>query len=304
VERDRAIIEHAADAFFVYDAGGRIFDANRRACETLGYTREELLSLSMTDVEAILLPEGVAGLWRRLASGEPVTTQGAQRRKDGTAFPVEIRVALLGEVGGHRLALSIARDITERRASERLLARRAYHDPLTGLPNRALLMDRLEHALARAHRQKTTLTVLLLDLDDFKGVNDASGHECGDRLLEEVGRRLDSGVRSSDTVARLGGDEFVILLEEIGDEGEAALAADRIKKELEAPFKIGRRELQVTASIGVAVGTSAGGGPRELLRNADLAMYRAKENGKNRYEVYGTGTPALRSGRSRGRERT
>jgi diguanylate cyclase (GGDEF)-like protein/PAS domain S-box-containing protein len=286
LERDRAIIEHAADAFFVYDAGGRIFDVNRRACGTLGYTREELLSLSMTDVEAILLPEGIAGLWRRLASGEPVTTEGAHRRKDGTAFPVEIRVALLGEVAGRRLALSIARDITGRRALEERLSHQALHDPLTGLPNRALLMDRLEHAVARAHRRKTPLTVLFLDLDDFKAVNDALGHECGDRLLEEVGRRLDSGARSSDTVARFGGDEFVVLLEDIGDEREATLAADRMRKDLEVPFEVGGRELSVTASIGVAVGPSSGDGPRELLRNADLAMYRAKGNGKNRHEVY------------------
>jgi diguanylate cyclase (GGDEF)-like protein/PAS domain S-box-containing protein len=286
LERDRAIIEHAADAFFVYDAGGRIFDVNRRACGTLGYTREELLSLSMTDVEAILLPEGIAGLWRRLASGEPVTTEGAHRRKDGTAFPVEIRVALLGEVAGRRLALSIARDITGRRALEEGLSHQALHDPLTGLPNRALLMDRLEHAVARAHRRKTPLTVLFLDLDDFKAVNDALGHECGDRLLKEVGRRLDSGARSSDTVARLGGDEFVVLLEDIGDEREATLAADRMRRDLEVPFEVGGRELSVTASIGVAVGPSSGVGPRELLRNADLAMYRAKGNGRNRHEVY------------------
>jgi two-component system cell cycle sensor histidine kinase/response regulator CckA len=155
LERDRAIIEHAADAFFVYDGGGKIFDVNRRACWTLGYTREELLSLSMTDVEAILLPEGIAGLWRRLASGEPVTTEGAHRRKDGTAFPVEIRVSLLGEVAGRRLALSIARDITGRKALEERLSQKALHDPLTGLPNRALLMDRLEHAVRRAHRRNT-----------------------------------------------------------------------------------------------------------------------------------------------------
>ena len=197
MERDRAIIEHAADAFFVYEAGGKIFDVNRRACRTLGYTREELLSLSMTDVEAILLPEGIAGLWRRLASGEPVTAEGAHRRKDGTAFPAEIRFGLLGEAAGRRLALSIARDITGRRALEEGLSHQALHDPLTGLPNRALLMDRLEHAVARAHRRKTPLTVLFLDLDDFKAVNDASGHERGDRLLEEVSRRLEpaSGLR-------------------------------------------------------------------------------------------------------------
>ncbi len=147
-------------------------------------------------------------------------------------------------------------------------------------------MDRLGHTVARAHRRKTPLTVLFLDLDGFKAVNDSFGRECGDRLLEEVGRRLDSGVRSSDTVARLGGDEFVVLLEDIDDEREATLAADRIRKELEVPFEVGRRELSVTASIGVAVGPSSGGGPRELLRDADLAMYRAKENGKSRHEVY------------------
>jgi diguanylate cyclase (GGDEF)-like protein/PAS domain S-box-containing protein len=286
LERDRAIIEHAVDAFFVYDAGGEIVDVNRRACEALGYTREELLSLSMTDVEAVLLPEGIAGLWRRLASGEPVTTEGAHRRKDGTAFPVEIRVGFLGEVAGRWLALSIARDITERKALEERLSHRALHDPLTGLPNRALLMDRLEHAVARAHRRKTPMPVLFLDLDDFKSVNDASGHECGDRLLEEVGRRLDSGARSSDTAARLGGDEFVVLLEDIEDEREASLVADRMRKVLEVPFEVGRRGLAVTASIGVAVGPSSGGYPRELLRNADLAMYRAKKSGKNRHEVH------------------
>lgn len=158
-------------------------------------------------------------------------------------------------------------------------------------------MDRLEHALARARRRKTPLTVLFLDLDDFKSVNDSFGHDAGDHLLEEVGRRLGSGVRSSDTVARLGGDEFVVLLEDIGDERKAALVADRIKKELARPHLYGAPELSVTASIGVAV--SSGGGPRELIRNADLAMYRAKENGKNRHEVY---DPAHRS-RERARTR-
>jgi diguanylate cyclase (GGDEF)-like protein len=245
----------------------------------------------------VFVPEGGAGLWRRPACGEPVTTEGVHRRKDGTAFPVEIRVGLLGEVAGRRLALSIARDITGRKALEERLSQGALHDPLSGLPNRALLMDRLEHAVARAHRRKTPLTVLFLDLDDFKAVNDASDHERGDRLLEELGRHLDSGARSSDTVAHLGGDEFVVLLEGIGDEREAALAAARIRKELEVPFEAGGRELSVTASIGVAVGPSSGGGPRELLRDADLAMYRAKENGKNRHEVY---APARRE---RGRTR-
>jgi diguanylate cyclase (GGDEF)-like protein len=162
-------------------------------------------------------------------------------------------------------------------------------------------MDRLEHALARAHRRKTSLTMVFLDLDDFKVINDSLGYDTGDRLLEEVGRRLDSAAKSSDTVARLGGDESVVLLEDIGDEREVSLVAERIKKKFEAPFKVGRRELSVTASIGVAVGTR--GGPRELLRNADVAMYRAKESSKNRHEVYDTGAPVRRDGRSRGHVR-
>jgi diguanylate cyclase (GGDEF)-like protein len=124
-------------------------------------------------------------------------------------------------------------------------------------------------------------------LDDFKVVNDSLGHDTENRLLKEVGRRLDFGTRSSDTVARLGSDEFVVLVEDISDEWEVFLVAERLRKEFEVPFKVGRRELSVTASIGVAVGPR--GGPWELLRNTDLAMYRAKECGKNRHEVYDTG---------------
>ena len=120
MERDRAIMEHTADALFVYDPEGRIFDVNRRACDTLGYTREELLSLSITDVETVFLPGGLAGLWRRLASDEPVTAEGIQRRKDGSTFPAEVRVGL-EESDGRRLALSVARDITERKQAEEAL---------------------------------------------------------------------------------------------------------------------------------------------------------------------------------------
>ena len=286
-------MEHVADALFVYDPEGRIFDVNRRACNALGYTREELLSLAMTDVETLLVPEGYVGLWRRLAPDEPVLAEGTQRRKDGSTFPVEVRVSLL-ETNGRRLALSLARDITERKAFTKQLSYRAFHDPLTGLPNRTLFMDRLERTLIRVDRRGNSVAILFLDLDDFKLINDSLGHDTGDQLLLEVGRRLDSGVRVSDTVARLGGDEFVVLLDDVGDEGEAALVADRIRKELEAPFELGERKVHVTASIGVAIRISQE--PRGLLRDADLAMYSAKKKGKNCYEVYDPGTPTRRSG--------
>ena len=166
MERDRAIMEHAADALFVYDLEGRIFDVNRRACTALGYTREELLSLAMTDVETLLVPEGIAGLWRRLAPDEPVLAEGTQRRKDGSTFPVQVRVSLL-EVDERRLAL------TEQ------LSYRAFHDPLTGLPNRTLFMDRLERTLMWADKRGNSVAILFLDLDDFKAINDSLGHDTG-----------------------------------------------------------------------------------------------------------------------------
>jgi PAS domain S-box-containing protein len=135
LQRDRAIVEHVADALFVYDPEGRILDVNRRAGDTLGYSREELLSLSITDLEIVFLPEGVAGLWRRLTTGEPVAVEGMQRRKDGTSFPVEVRVGLL-ETNGRRLALCVARYTTESKTLAEQFSYRAFHNPLTGLPNR------------------------------------------------------------------------------------------------------------------------------------------------------------------------
>ena len=157
-------------------------------------------------------------------------------------------------------------------------------------------MNSLERALMRADRRGNSVAILFLDLDDFKVINDSLGHDTGDQLLLEIGRCLDSGVRVSDTVARLGDDEFVVLLDDVGDKEEAALVADRISKELGAPFELGERQLHVTASIGVAIRINQEGGPRGLLRDADLAMYTAKEKGKNRYEVYYPSTPTRRSG--------
>jgi diguanylate cyclase (GGDEF)-like protein len=177
-------------------------------------------------------------LWLRLALDEPVSAEGSQRRKDGSTSPVEVRAGLL-EANGRRLALSVARDISERKALTEQLSYRAFRDPLTGLHNRTLFMDRLERALMRADRKGNAVAILFLDLDDFKVINDSLGHDTGDQILLEVGRRLDSGVRVSDTVARPAGDEFVVLLDDVGDEEEAALVAERIRVTLEASFELG-----------------------------------------------------------------
>ncbi|MBV8720252.1 MAG: EAL domain-containing protein [Chloroflexi bacterium] len=178
-----------------------------------------------------------------------------------------------------RLALEAAR-----RAHE--LVRMAYHDTLTGLPNRALLLDRLEQILVRPHADGRRAAVLLLDLDNFKLINDSLGHHAGDELLIAVGRKLTATVRPGDTVARLGGDEFVVLLPEVHDDREAVAMAERISDMLHQPFSVAEREVVVSSSIGLSLNDLSGDRPERLLRNADLALYKAKDNGRSRYELY------------------
>jgi diguanylate cyclase (GGDEF)-like protein len=176
-----------------------------------------------------------------------------------------------------------------------LLTRQAFQDALTGLPNRGLFMDRLAHALARTERRPQHVAVLFLDIDRFKVINDSLGHGVGDQVLGELSRRLTECVRPEDTIARLGGDEFAILLEDLDDAAGATAVAERVGKALEAPFLLEGREVVVTMSVGVALTTRRPIAPEELLRDADLAMYRAKGKGKNRYEVFDTdtGAPAI-----------
>jgi diguanylate cyclase (GGDEF)-like protein len=181
------------------------------------------------------------------------------------------------------------RDITERKAFEEQLRYQALHDPLTDLPNRTSFMDRLEHALSLANRRQKLSALLLLHLDNFKVVNDSLGHEAGDSLLVAVAERLRVHLRSEDTVARLGGDEFAILLEDITDVSDATYVAERIIEELRGIFVEGR-EMFVTASIGIALTASSPDQPNDLLRDADTAMYRAKEKGKARYEIFDPST--------------
>jgi diguanylate cyclase (GGDEF)-like protein len=188
-------------------------------------------------------------------------------------------------VSGENEVLAIVRDNTERKALERQLAHQAFHDALTGLPNRTLFMDRLQHAVARSSRTGATLAVLFLDLDRFKVVNDSLGHDVGDQLLIAVAAHLTRTVRASDTVARLGGDEFTILLEDV-DAGIARRVAERIMATLQAPFVLAGHEVCVTTSIGIALNNEGPATADELMRDSDAAMYRGKSRGKARYEVF------------------
>ena len=207
-------------------------------------------------------------------------------RPDGSTRMLQSRGEVLTDRDGERVKMAgTAQDVTERKALEEQLQHQALHDPLTGLPNRTLFADRLRQARARARRREGEVSVLFMDLDNFKVINDSLGHKAGDRLLVAVSKRIKSILRPEDTVARLGGDEFIFLLEDTGTQG-AVHVAERVLKQMWEPYFLGRRRLFVTASIGVATGGVKGRYDADLLRNADLAMYRAKHSGKARYAVF------------------
>jgi diguanylate cyclase (GGDEF)-like protein/PAS domain S-box-containing protein len=220
--------------------------------------------------------------------GAHLESEHRMRLADGVYRWMLVRgIVLRDEYGAAYRMAGSQTDISERKLYERQLQHDALHDALTGLPNRTLFVDRLEHALARARRRPDEIfAVLFLDLDRFKVVNDSLGHLLGDRLLVEFARRMERCVRPGDTVSRLGGDEFTILLEDLRDNDEVSQVADRIHAELAHPFNIGGQDVYTSASIGIALGDSEYARAEQLLRDADTAMYRAKSGGKARHEVF------------------
>ncbi len=289
-----ALVRNASDVILLTDADGRLRFASPSLLRTLRVTPEEslgrpfseLLAPGQAPAAADLLDEAV----RR--AGHTARAELLARRSDGSLLYVEVLAqSLLNEPSVRGVAFTL-RDVDERKRLEQQLERLAFRDPLTGLANRALLSDRLEHALRLARREERWLAILLLDLDDFKHVNDGLGHLAGDAVLVETGRRLQKAVREGDTVARLGGDEFVALLEQVSDGHEAAAVATRLAESLRAPFRVAEREVAISGSIGIALGGPGARSAAELLRNADLAMYEAKARGKARIQAFEPGMHA------------
>jgi diguanylate cyclase (GGDEF)-like protein/PAS domain S-box-containing protein len=288
--RFRTLVQHSSDLIAVVDVDTTIRYQSPSVERVLGYRPEEL---SGTRLVALAHPDDVprvVALATETAArpGASAPAEWRLRRRDGHTFFAEvIGTNLLRDPTIEGLVLTI-RDIQERKGLEEQLTHQAFHDPLTQLANRALLSNRVEHARARSLRDGKPCAVLLLDLDDFKAINDTLGHAAGDQVLIEVARRVETCIRAGDTAARLGGDEFALLLEDTADAASAKEVAQRIAVALRPPVKLDRREVFLTASMGLAVSTpeEAEG---ELLGNADVALYLAKEKGKGLCETFEPG---------------
>ena len=305
----RAISENAADMIAVVDADGKRIYNSPAYERVLGYAAEELQTTSGLDQ---VHPDDRARVLhaaeqaRKSGHGEKVEYR--MRHKDGTWRVLESTASVVRDASGKSNNLVIVnRDITDRKRAEEQLQHNAFHDALTDLPNRALFLDRLRHAFSRAKRHtEYKFAVLFVDIDDFKKFNDSLGHSAGDNLLIGIAQRLTCSLRKDDTVsrqphggesppptngsvARLGGDEYTILIEDIHDASDAIRVAARIQQVLAAtPLVIGEQEIFASASVGIALSTSPHDSAADLLRDADLAMYRAKALGKARYEVFDT----------------
>ena len=291
--QNEMVLNSAGEGIFGLDLQGKTTFINPAAARMTGWDIDELSGQRLHDFLHHSKPDGTpypseeCPIYAVFKTGATLSRDNEVFwRKDGTHFPVEYVSTPIVEGDKILGAVVTFKDITERKALEKKLQYQAFHDPLTDLPNRALFMDRLGHALARAGQQASEVAVLFTDLDNFKVINDSLGHKAGDQLLVAVAERLKACLRPVDTVARLGGDEFTLLLEGVTGVSDAARVAERIAQELRAPFALEAQEVFATTSTGIAVSSSAQGQPTDLLRHADLAMYRAKSKGKACYEVF------------------
>ncbi len=283
--RHRRLFETAADGILVLDCDANtIYDLNARCAQMLGVDAEEARGRYLEDIAAFRDMGGKAIVEALRTSGQMKWDEWSWQTADGTTVSVEV-LGTTYRAGPRLLAQCTFRDIRARKEAEARVRYLALHDALTGLPNRTLLMDRLSQAIAGARRDQSQVGLLLLDLDHFKHINDSLGHFVGDALLEEVGRRLRSVLRESDTPARLGGDEFVVAAR-LEKPGDAEILAQRILDAFKPVAKVGRHDLHIGSSIGIALYPGDGDNPAALLQAADTAMYQAKKKGRGGFRLF------------------
>ena len=283
-----AALEQTADSVSIISLNGTIEFVNAAYEKTTGYRKEEAVGQN-----ARLLKSGkhdknfYRNMWKTILEGNIFFDVFINRRKDGSLYYEETSISpLKNEDGAILKFISVGKDITERMETQQRLHYLAHHDVLTSLPNRSLFLDRLNHALTRITDKNERLAVLFLDLDRFKVINDTLGHDIGDRVLIDLAKRLDTCVYKGDTIARLSGDEFAIIIENLEHTDQATNLARSILHDLSKPFVIGNHTLFVSVSIGISVSPIDGEDSKTLLKHADIAMYRAKDKGRNTYQYY------------------
>jgi diguanylate cyclase (GGDEF)-like protein/PAS domain S-box-containing protein len=266
---------------------------NPQFTRVTGYAPQEVLGQNARLLNSGLTEKTVfEQMWHQLSQGQAWSGEFINRRKNGEIFYEEAHIAPVLDASGTIVQyVSVKLDITGRKQAEEHLAHMAHHDALTGLPNRPLFQDRMQLALALARRHRQRLALMYLDLDKFKPVNDTFGHAVGDLLLQETAQRIRGCLRASDTVGRIGGDEFVVLLPKVESGEDALLVGEKIRQALNQPFAIAGQVLSISCSIGVAVYPDHGGDELALSHHADLAMYLAKEAGRNHVHLFSGVTP-------------
>jgi diguanylate cyclase (GGDEF)-like protein/PAS domain S-box-containing protein len=288
-ERFHTIFDSVNDLIFVHDfETGSFIEVNRSACELLGFTRDEMLKLKIGDLSENKPPYTLQDLLPEITkarAGTPRTFDWRGKTKDGRLIWVEISLRRAA-FGGRDVLLATAREISQRKEAERQLKRLAQVDVLTGLPNRRVFVSEVTRAIDRTRRSERVFAVLYLDLDHFKDVNDTLGHPIGDRLLQAVAERLQANVRTIDTLARFGGDEFALLMTDIRDPTDAGVLADNLLQIMSKPFMLGGNQIQSGVSIGVATYEPDARDAETLLAHADVALYRAKSEGRHTYRFF------------------
>ena len=288
------VVENTSEAVVITDLDAKMLVVNEAFCAGSGYSRDELLGKNPRILKSERHDEVFyRQLWEHLLAEDTWTGEIWDRKKSGEVYPKWLTINVVRQEDGlPRWFVGLSSDISRIKETEERLNKLAYYDPLTALPNRALFLDRLEHAMLRSRRYASRIALLVLDLDRFKIVNDAMGHPMGDRLLVEVSRRLSGTVRDSDTVCRLGGDEFTIILDQVGRGEFAGSVARNIIEELGKPFLLHDREVFIGASIGIALFPDDDETAEGLMRKADAAMYQAKSGGRDTFRFVSSETEA------------
>ena len=282
------VFDNTQEGVTITDKDTRILAVNRAFTEVTGYTEEEVLGRRPTLLQSGRQDKAFYDeMWHSLDESGQWKGEIWNRRKSGEIYPEWLSISAVrnnnGDVSHY---VGVFSDITEVKRSQEKVSFLAYHDPLTQLPNRLLFHYRLAQAIQRADREHSMFAVYFIDLDHFKNVNDSLGHHVGDRLLNEVASQMQAQLRKADTIARLGGDEFIVLVEEIDGAHDAALVAEKLASIFQKPIPLEGHELYVTSSIGICLYPLDGADPNTLVRNADAAMYRAKNHGRNQFHFY------------------